>query len=195
MRIADVVERGEAQQLFLDQPIDDRLLLRPGLAFLELRLLRDRGLHQRRDVEGGDLELAAEEVAGDRILERARALVPLDDVLRERAADDLLELGVDLGIDAREARDLRLLHELHGLEVGLAEEEPSPREHLPEDDAEREHVGARVDRLTECGLRGEVAELALHDAGVGLLELRRRFGETEVGDLHLAALAEQDVRR
>jgi hypothetical protein len=71
-------------------------------------------------------------------------------------------------------------------EVGLAQEEATTGEQLPEDDADREDVGARVDLLPHRGLGREVAELALDDAGLALLELARRLGEAEVHDLHLA---------
>ncbi len=49
------------------------------------------------------------------------------------------------------------LHALDGLEVGVAEEQALPREQLPEDDADREDVGAGVDLLPHRRLRRQVA--------------------------------------
>ena len=46
-----------------------------------------------------------------------------------------------------------------------------------------------VDLLAQRRLGREVAELALDDAGLALLELARRLGEAEVHDLDLAVLA------
>ena len=79
--------------------------------------------------------------------------------------------GVHLAVDLANRRDARLLHLLHGLEVGVAEEQAAPGEQLPEDDADREDVGACVDVLPERRLGRQVAELALDDAGLALLEL------------------------
>ena len=80
-------------------------------------------------------------------------------------------------------------------EVGVAEEEALPGEHLPEDDPHGEDVGAGVDLLPLRGLGREVAELALDDPGLALLELARRLGEAEVDDLHLAVLGDEHVGR
>ncbi len=51
---------------------------------------------------------------------------------------------------------LRRLHLLHGLEVGVAEEEALPGEQLPQDDPDREDVRAGVDLLAHrrLGRRG-----------------------------------------
>ena len=95
----------------------------------------------------------------------------------------------------RDRRDHRLLHHLHGLEVGVAEEKRRAAEQLPEDDPDREDVGALVDLLPERGLGREVAELALDDPGLALLELARGLGEAEVHDLHLAVLGDEHVGR
>ena len=98
-------------------------------------------------------------------------------------------------VDLRDARHLRRLHLLHRLEVGVAEEEALPREQLPQDDADREDVGPRVDVLPHRRLGREVGELALDDARLALFELAVRLGEAEVHDLHLAVLRDEHVRR
>src|SRR5690606_16887345 len=71
--------------------------------------------------------------------------------------------------------------------------QPSTREELPEDDADREDVGARVYRLPLSRLRRQIAELALDDAGLAVLELAVRFGEPEVHDLHLPVPRDEHV--
>src|SRR5690606_14741722 len=104
----------------------------------------------------------------DRVaLHRAQALAELARVPEavagragEASLDDGVELRRDLGVQRREARDDRGGGELDALEPGGALEEPLPRERLPEDDPEREQVGARA-RCAELDvLRRHVAELA-----------------------------------
>ncbi len=137
----------------------------------------------------------AEDVTRQRISEVATRLEALVLVAGERLEEDALELLVHLRVQPGQTRNGGLLNQLHGLVIGLAEEETPTREHLPEHDPQREDVGASVDLLTHRRLGRQIAELALHHAGVGLLELGRRLGETEVGELHLAPLGDEDVGR
>ncbi len=130
-----------------------------------------------------------------RLLKVTGGLVASVDVLGERLADDRVELGVDLGVLRVDARHLGLAHQLDGLIVALAEEQPLAGEQLVKDDADREDVGARIDLLARRGLWRQVAELALDDARIGRLELRARLGETEVHELDLSPSRDEHVRR
>ena len=102
---------------------------------------------------------------------------------------------MEISTKGRESGDARLLHLLEGLEIIVTLEEPTTGEQLPEDDSEREDVTPAVHLFPVGRLGGEVAILALHEARVGALELARGLGETEVGNLHLALAADEDVGR
>src|SRR5687768_18003510 len=52
-----------------------------------------------------------------------------------------------------------------------------------------------VDAFTLALLRAHVAELALEHAGLRVLRLRRRFGDPEVDDLHLALVGDRKSTR
>jgi hypothetical protein len=127
--------------------------------------------------------------------ELARGSVALRRLARERLVEDAFELRRDLLVDLRDARNLRGLHLLHRLKVGVAEKEALPCEELPENDADGEDVGTRVDVLSHRRLGREVRELALDDSRLALFELAIRLGEPEVHDLHLPVLRDEDVGR
>ena len=114
---------------------------------------------------------AREQELGQRVAEVGGVLIAIVRVARERLAHDRLELGLDLRVQRGDRRHARLAHELDGLVVGLAVEQPAAGEHLPQDDADREHVGAVIDLEPARRLGRQVAELALHDALVGRLDL------------------------
>ena len=99
------------------------------------------------------------------VAELLGGLVALAEVLGEGPQDDAFEVAGDGRVDARERGDYGDAHLLDGLVVGLALEEAAAAEHLVEEDAGGEDVGATVDGLALDGFRGEVAELALDDAG------------------------------
>jgi hypothetical protein len=67
------------------------------------------------------------------------------------------------------------------------------RRQLVEQDAEREHVGARVDVAAADLLGREVADLALDEAGLGLGRAVHRHRDAEVDDLDGAVVADHDV--
>ena len=94
--------------------------------------------------------LRIEAVAGDQRVEiggelRGR-LVAIGDVARERLEADRIELGRDAAVEVRRRRHLGLADLLHQRELGVAAEQLLRRQHLVEDDAGGEHVGARVER-------------------------------------------------
>src|ERR1019366_2524989 len=142
------------EQRLLDELVDDARLHRAvALALLE------RALHERRDVEGADRDAEGEEELGQVAAQVASVPVTLRRLARERPVDDPLELRGHLLVDLRDARHLRRLHLLDGLEIGVSEEESLPRQELPEDDAYGEDVGASVDLLAHGRLGREVREL------------------------------------
>ena len=68
-----------------------------------------------------------------------------------------------------------------------------PGQQLPQHDAQAVDVGARVRDLAARLLGREVRRAAEHDAGRGLLLLEHAARQPEIGQLHLAEVAEQDV--
>ena len=185
-------QRREAVDLVVDERVDERGLgLRRPLAHqLHLRVA-----HQRRDVAGGDLHAPREQVLRQRVAEIGGVVVAVLGVPGQRLAHHALELGLDVGVERLQRRHPRLADLLDGGVVGVAVEQALAREQLPQDDAHREHVGASVDLEPARGLGGQVAELALHHAGIGRLDLAVGLGQAEVHELHLAVLRQQDVRR
>src|SRR5690606_23003352 len=149
--------------------------------------------HELSDVEARNLAPDAEEHPVQIAAEIARALIAARGIRGERPIHDGLELGRNPGVELAKGRHVRLLHHANGLVVALSQEQPSTREELPEDDADREDVGARVYRLPLSRLRRQIAELALDDAGLAVLELAVRFGEPEVHDLHLPVPRDEHV--
>jgi hypothetical protein len=151
--------------------------------------LHDRRLERRRVDE---LPLTQ-----DRAAQRRGQLAPRREAVlargRERAHDDLLELGGDvLGVGGRRLDDAGA----HDVEQRLAAEaavQRAPAQDLPQDHAERVEVAPPVDALAARLLRGHVAELALEDAL--LLGEEARARDPEIGDLHGALEREQDVLR
>ena len=116
-------------------------------------------------------------------------------VARERFEHDAID--AERNVAERTRRRHVAFHDaLDHLRVGLAMEEPSHGEHLPEHDAERIDVDASVDLAAGELLGGHVSELAFEPgAGVGHVEAVSGLRDAEVDDLHLAARAEQDVLR
>jgi hypothetical protein len=115
----------------------------------------------------------------------------------QRAQDDVVELGrhprrpaarpQDLGVASPGQQILRLL---------LARrEELAPGQELPQHDRGRVLIAAAVELLAPRLLGRHVRDLAVDDAGRGLLELERRRRQPEVGQLHLARVRDQDVGR
>ena len=123
-------------------------------------------------------------------------------IAREHLAEDLVERGRQRGAPRRGRGDRHGAHALdEGLDVASAEELLS-REQLVHDDGRREDVGARVERLAPRLLGRHVRPFA-HDAlrpvraaiDRGRGPVGRGARDAEVGDLHLAAPGQQDVRR
>jgi hypothetical protein len=74
-------------------------------------------------------------------------------------------------------------------------EQLAPGEQLPQHDRGGVLIAAAVELLAAGLLGRHVRDLAVDDAGRGLLELERRRRQPEVGQLHLAGVRDQDVRR
>ena len=75
----------------------------------------------------------------------------------------------------------------------IALNEPPTRHRLPQHDADREQIGAMIDRGAARLLGRHVRELALEDT---LSRARRRaccLGNPEVDELHLAVVADEHV--
>jgi hypothetical protein len=124
-----------------------------------------------------------------------RVLVAILGVLGQRLQDDALELVGDLAVVGRRREDLDVADLLERREVALADEQPLAGQQLVQHDAAREDVALAIDRQAAHLLGRHVAELALEDAGLGLLALARRLGDAEVDQLHLALEGDEDVLR
>ncbi len=138
-------------------------------------------------------------LGADEVLERRAdlvgRLVPLRAVLREALEDDARERrGVAL---AHHRRRIRLLHADgvdHRLGRGPVERALAGGE-LVEQRAHGEEIHAVIERLGRELLGREVEELALDDAGLRPAHPRRRLGDAEVDQLHVAAEADHHVLR
>ena len=157
-----------AAGVLLDQPRDlDRRIGRPS-----------------RRASSGSAQAGAEVAGAGEAVLGAR---------REAGQDDALELGVDAGIDVARPRHAALAHRAQRVEVGQVREQAVAGDQLAQQDADREHVAARVDVAVARLLRRDVRELAAHAAVAG--RLLGALGDAEVGELDLAAARQQHVRR
>ena len=166
-----------------------------GGGLLERRLA---GVGRRRGAAAGDDPLATRRDAlTDRGERRAAEVtgrgVTVRRVLGQRALD---ESGV-LRRDVLRRRG-RVEVRPHGRGIAVAHERRVAGERVNEHAAERVHVGTGVDALAADLLRRGVAEradprAAAAEPAVGAE--RQLLGETEVGQVGVVLLAEQDVRR
>ena len=108
---------------------------------------------RRGDVAAGNLEPAREKELRQRVLQLVGVLEALIGLAREGAPDHLVELLWDLRVERRQRRNARLSYQLDGLVIGLSVEEAAPGQHLEEDDADGEDVGAVVDLASAGRLR------------------------------------------
>jgi hypothetical protein len=186
--LAITAERGELEQRFLDQPMDERALCQASVLFLA-----HRGLHDRRDVVCAHRLREAEHEARQILPELTCARVTFVAVPGERSVDDGLELGRDAAVDLRDRRYLRGLDLMEDLDLGVAREQALRSEQLPQDDPDGKDVGAAVDVFPQCRLGRQVGELSLDDARFAPLELGAGLGQSEVDDLHFAVLRDEHV--
>ena len=169
--------------------LQHRLLLRGELLFEER-------LHEAVQRDRGYADLALTNERLDVGLHRARALVAIELVLRERLHDDLLELDRVVRTDVARARVLALADQSQRLVFARALEEPLPRGELEEHDAGREDVAPEIDGLAPRLLWRHVRDLAFELSALRRLRrLRVALGDTEVDDLHVTRERDDDVLR
>ena len=105
------------------------------------------------------------------------------------------DLRGQLRLDLPGRGELALLDPQDDLQVGRRLEWPAAREHQVQHRPHREQVRPGV-QLPARGLLGRhEGQLALDDALTGALTAAQRLGDAEVGELHLAVLADEDVVR
>src|SRR5712671_1617416 len=109
------------------------------MRFALLDAVAEDRLDVRRDLVARDEEPALHQHRLERARELARRAIPLVLVLRERLQDDALE-------------------------IALHAEQTLPRGELPQNDAEREDVGAPIELLARDLLGRHVRELAFERA-------------------------------
>ncbi len=133
------------------------------------------------------------EPAGECAGQRAGGLEALLAIERGGAADHLLQIGRDARIDLSRQGELPVPHLLEHLHALLAGVHVSVHQELGQEDPERVDVAPAVHPLPAGLLRRHVGELPLDDAR--LLADQSRPRDAEVGDLHHALVADEDVLR
>ena len=145
----------------------------------------------------GDRALADAEAA-QVLAQRVGRRVAHRRVLRQQLGDDRLERPRHVGDELVERRRVVVHLPVGDAHRVVAGERRTPGDHLVHHDAERVEVAARVGLGALGLLRREVRRRAHHRAGLGEVRLGRRVegpGDAEVGDLHRAVRADEDVRR
>ena len=136
--------------------------------------------------------------------ERRGRFVPPVEALGERLGDDGVDLGRHRSVDGARRRRRRLDDLQREGRRRRARERQPPREHLEQDDAERENVRSVVDRFTERLLGRHVRHRPERRAGARRQHGGGRFsldaaagprGEPEVENLRRSLRRHHDVRR
>lgn len=140
-----------------------------------------------------DLLLVGDEEVLEIFLEFGGELIAIFDVLGESAHDDVFEGFGDVAVVVGGWDDLDVADLLEGGEFVGADKEALAGEHLVEQDASAEDIGASVDGFAHDLLGGHVAELSFEDAGFGVAAFGGGFGDPKVDDLHLAFVGEDDI--
>ncbi len=159
--------------------------------------------------------LRADQLAGLELLqldrERTRGRVAVGRVARRRLVDDRREVSRN-ALDPADRRWRTVEHRLQDPVSGLARVRRSSRQYVIQQNAERVHVGRRVERLAarllgrhvrrrphdRAGHRraGAAAPTVRPHCDVGLAALIREvLGKPPVDDDRLAVVADEDVRR
>ena len=142
-------------------------------------------------------------------LELRHVLEASDRILVERLQHHLLEFGRQIGAIGRDGRRLAVQDGVEDDGRRPSRERLLAGHHLVEDQAEREDVGARIERLSACLLGRHVGGGAEREAlgrehhlghrrvavvRVGTAREQRHLGQAEVEHLHQAAAGHEDVR-
>jgi hypothetical protein len=160
-------------------------------AELVLDLARHRDGEERAELRGID-EVRARHRLRERAPQLVRARVSRRGVAAQRLHQHGVERGRDPGADRARRDHGRVPDQIEQEElIGLGEEAPR-REHLPEHDRERVHVGPTIDLAPARLLRRHVAELALERARRGPVD-GVDLGDAEVDELHVALVREEHV--
>ena len=132
---------------------------------------------------------------------------PVLRALFEATANDLAERAREMRGPVLEGRRVLVQDRAHGVRRRRSGEGPAPGEHLVQDAAEREDVGAVVGRVPPYLLGGHVAHRAHNHPrarsvrhrrrrlGLGLLQRRSQLRETEVQDLDDTGARDEHVPR
>ena len=133
----------------------------------------------------------------------ARGLEALFRVLLQAMAGDTLQAGRNRAAGSAELQRLVLENGVHQLHGGISGERVLAGEHLVQDDAEGEDVGAMVGGLAADLLGGHVAGRAENDSRLGVGENGvpggdgrngDELGQAEIQDLDMAVAGQEDVR-
>ena len=131
----------------------------------------------------------------ERVAKRRRRRQPAIRIALECIEDHAIELRRAARVAARWRHDVGLADPAHRLEVGARREQRGCGDQLPRDDAEREDVGDRRQRNPERSLGRHVAELALHQAALGVELAAARLGDPEIDHLEVTGVRHDQVRR
>ena len=195
----DVFNLGESRDELFREPFAE-VLVRRIQPHVAKRQHGDRGLQQLGCRSRGALARAGRNgLAGDnqRAHQRLRGLVAVIGVLLEEFRDDAAQRSRDAAIARRRVVQNRVDH-LDGRRAG---ERLRSDGHFVDHRPEREEIAAVIDRVAEQPFRRHVVGRPEDAAGRGeaaarfLIEVgdRRLFGESEVEQLHDAALGDEDI--
>ncbi len=131
----------------------------------------------------------------DRFDHLVRVREALARILGECAHHQIVDAARQRWIDGGGRRRIEAHDRGERLVVGAALERADVRDHLVEDDAEREQIAALIELVRLTLLGRQVRDLAHDRPGLGLRVAVARFRDAEVEDLHGAVEADHQVRR
>jgi hypothetical protein len=131
----------------------------------------------------------------DRLAQRRRRRRPPHRGAIERAGQHVGQRRRDRRRDRLDPRDRLVEHRRRGQRRRAAREQRPAGQRLPGDHAQREQIGAAIDRAAGQLLGRHVRELALHDALIGGGRRVVGLGDAEVEQLDHAVGGDEDVAR
>ena len=117
------------------------------------------------------------------------------DRARREVSDECSHIGIDALTDGNDAWHIlvnMLKYQCHRI---VRSERHLACEHFPSHDAYGVQVALRRGLVPLNHFRRQICGRSKQDASGGKRCLRNRFGQTEIGDLHMAAVVEQNVLR
>ena len=115
------------------------------------------------------------------------------DIHRQRLGNHAVQSAGQLGPHRGRRREVPRHDRLHRRELRIPLKQPLAGQQLPQDDPQREHVASPVEALGAALLRRHVRAFAFERPCMRGLRCLRRFGDSEVEQLHVAPRADHQV--